>query len=150
MTFKILKMDTLKIIICSNICHADDNMSKNWRVTPLDGENKPPIIIKSKGDVETLGEPNDKTEVKKYSKPVFDPHEIIGKTFLTPTDVNGERMRATVIKCIEDHDKELAKDPNRKKFICSLNNDQYEEIMSYNEIMDHINNQDQDNTVWNF
>ena len=149
MTFKILKMDTLKVIICSNIHRADDDMSKNWRVAPLDGESKPPIIIKSKGDIETLDE-TDKPEVKKCSKPVFDPHEIIGKTFLKPTDNNGERMRATVIKCIEDHDKELAKDPDRKKFICSLNNDQYEEIMSYNEIMDHINDQDQENIVWKF
>ena len=58
MTFKILKMDTLKVIIRSNIRRADDDMSKNWRVAPLDGENKPPIIIKSKGDIETLGEIN--------------------------------------------------------------------------------------------
>ena len=150
MTFKILKMDTLKVIICSNICRADDNMSKNWRVESLDGENKPPIIIKSKGDTENFGEPDDDTGVKKYSKPAFDPHGIIGKTFLKHTDDNGERLRATVIKCIEDHDKDLAKDPNRKKFICSLNNDQYEEIMSYNEIMDHINDHDQDNVIWKF
>jgi hypothetical protein len=35
-------------------------------------------------------------------------------------------------------------------FVCSVNNDKYEEIMTYNQIMDHIEQLEEDTIVWRF
>ena len=37
------------------------------------------------------------------------------------------------------------------KFLCSVNNDQYEEVLSYNDILNHINiDKADDERVWQF
>jgi len=66
---------------------------------------------------------------------VIAPEDMIGRSFLSnPTDNgtidNGERHRAFIVRAIEDHDNNMAKDPARIKFLCSFNNDQYQEILA--------------------
>ena len=61
---------------------------------------------------------------------VIVPEDTIGWSFLSnPTDNrnidNGERHRAFILKEIEDHDNNMAKDPSRTKFLYSFNNYQY-------------------------
>jgi hypothetical protein len=51
---------------------------------------------------------------------------------------------------------ELFRQPGHVQFVCSVNDDDYEEILSYNEMMDYIEkdkqqHQDEDgNGFWNF
>jgi len=50
------------------------------------------------------------------------------------------------------HNKDLEQDEVLHKFRISINDDQYKEILSYNEVVDHFacHNNDSPNTVWKF
>jgi hypothetical protein len=65
---------------------------------------------------------------------------------------DGQRYRARIVQAIEDHDNELAQQADRFKFRISVNDDDYEEILSYNEMLDYITQQEnnQDAPVWKF
>jgi hypothetical protein len=96
--------------------------------------------------------------------PVIDPSELIGRTFLMDKE-DGQQHCARILnvideeeicKRISEHKRELFRHPGHVQFICSVNDDDYEEILSYNELMDYIEkdkqqHQDEDgNGFWNF
>jgi hypothetical protein len=104
-----------------------------------DGENLPPI-------------------------PVIDPSALISHTFLMDKQ-DGQRHHAQILNVIDEeeickrigkHECELFRQPGHVQFVCSVNDDDYEEILSYNELMDYIEkdeqqHQDEDgNGFWNF
>ena len=150
MTFKVLTDDTNKVIHRSNIRSAADPFSKNLRVDPVpaDGEAHVPPIIKSPRDRYTV---DDEGNVSEHCMPTFDPEALIGRTFLTlPREKDGHQFRARIVRAIEDHETSHMNDPDRLKFVCSINNDQFEEIMSYNDIMEFIEKEEANPTVWKF
>ena len=79
---------------------------------------------------------------------VIQPEDMIGRTFLGIHLDNGEQHRARIVKCIDNHRDKVESNPQRIKFLCSFNNDQYEDIMSYNDIIDHIEKNEDDSGVW--
>jgi len=152
MTYKILTDDTGKIICRSNIRSALDPSAPNLRLDLSNGEYKDKTHTSSK---EKVSIPNlDHDTYMKIIKSANDlrkdktmmfiaPEDMIGRSFLSnPTDNvtidNGERHRAFIVREIEDHDNKMAKDPARIKFLCSFNNNQYQEILAYNNIIRHI------------
>ena len=58
---------------------------------------------------------------------------LLGRSFLLPPEDNGEHHMAKIID-IDDH----GQPPEDIKFKLKINKDQAEEIMSYNQVMDHI------------
>ena len=93
--------------------------------------------------------PDDRGEVSQM--PTFRTSDLVGRTFLLPKDdKTGERFRARVISAIDEHENRLANDPERIKFLCSVNNDEYEAVMSYNDIMTHISDDEDELRVWKF
>jgi hypothetical protein len=96
--------------------------------------------------------------------PVIDPSELIGCTFLMDKQ-DGQQHCARILNVIDEeeickhigkHERELFRQPGHVQFVCSVNDDNYEEILSYNELMDYIEkdeqqHQDKDgNGFWNF
>ena len=63
---------------------------------------------------------------------------------------DGTRYRARIVRALEDKEHELEINPDRTKFLCTMNNEAFEDVMSYNEIMEHINKDQEDPTVWKF
>jgi hypothetical protein len=151
MTFKILTDDTRKIIFRSNVRSALDPTTKNRRLDPLDGEISNPII-KSRHDSNESGlDLNDGETQEYHHMPVFDSSDLIGKTFLMDPQEDGQLFRARIVRAIEDHDGATAHNPSRVKFLCSINDDESEEIIAYNEILNYIeNNESEGTTVWKF
>jgi len=83
--------------------------------------------------------------------PTFHPSDLVGRTFLLEPQGNGQRFRARIIKALKDHDVKLHQKPEHFKFCCSINDNQYEEILSYNEILNYIKQQDDDGMkIWKF
>ena len=84
--------------------------------------------------------------------PVFDPDDMVGRTFLLEPQEEGQRFRARIVRAIKEQDNELAQDPDKIKFLCSINEDQYEEILSYNDVLNHIKKvaDDEETVVWKF
>jgi hypothetical protein len=74
--------------------------------------------------------------------PLINFNDHIGCTFLMPPQEDGQQHRAHIIKAIDDHEKELQKD--RTKFLCYVNDDTSEEIISYNDLMNFLDNDGQE------
>jgi hypothetical protein len=103
---------------------------------------------------------------------IVDPQELLGRTFLMDTQedgqrfrcgfcirmlisrfhrVNGQRFHARIVECISDHESNVCRSDNHAKFQISVNVDEYEEIITYNKLMDFIEkNQENDTIVWQF
>ena len=90
---------------------------------------------------------NDDPNVERRSLVTIDPADLIGRTFLKDSEEDGQRFRAQIVKAILEEDKEHRNDPQYIKFICSTDGQTADEIFSYNEVLDHIerDNNDIDN-----
>jgi len=157
MTFKVLTDDTLKVIHRSNVRSALNPHDKNLRLDPLEPGDVATPIVKSRHDSADDGE-------ILPPMPIIDPSELIGRTFLMDKE-DGQRHRARILNVIDEeeickrldkHERELFRQPGHVQFVCSVNDDAYEEILSYNELMDYIEkdeqqHQDEDgNGLWKF
>ena len=70
--------------------------------------------------------------------PTFDPADLIGRTFLLPLEENGERHRAKITrKVVEIIDQENGHRIENINFILGIVNEKVEELISYNELLEH-------------
>ena len=185
MTYKILTIDTKKIIHRSGVRTALDPTIPNLRADLFDGETDAPIkrFIKSKNDgsddptgpmvvMEPYEHDYDSGEDLEFTESgpnvlgngtmddisaddntgndAVPTPDIIGKTFLMEPRDDGQRFRARIVEAIEQHEEQQRQHPKHQKFRCSVNNDQYEEIFGYNEIVQFIEQDDDDTTVWKY
>ena len=82
--------------------------------------------------------------------PLINPVDLVGRYFLKDTE-DGQRLRFKIVKALEAYEEDLGKDSSRREFICTTNDDQVEEILSYNEILELIEDQkDEDTAEWHF
>jgi hypothetical protein len=164
MTYKILTDDTHRIIHRSNIRSAADPNARNLRLDPLNDE--PPEIIQSlrkaspaldHGEDSSLHSsmgPTDENPERPSTRDdtvIVDPQELLGCTFLMDTQEDGQRFRARIVEYISDHESNVRRSDDHVKFRISVNEDEYKEIITYNELMDFIEkNQENDAIVWRF
>jgi hypothetical protein len=76
--------------------------------------------------------------------------DIIGCSFLLDPEADGQRFRAKVVEKIESMDHELENDKDRIKYLCVLNDDEREEIMTYNQILDCLNRDAENAVLWRY
>jgi len=83
--------------------------------------------------------------------PTFHPSDLVGQTFLLDQQDDSQCFCARIIQAIKEHDNVLSQNPTHFKFCCSINDDQYEEVLLYNKILSFIEQQDEDGTkIWKF
>jgi hypothetical protein len=118
----------------SNLGSAKKSSNPNLCLDPLDGENlsQSPQIVKSVQD--------NAEDICDQVKPMiyFDTGDLVGQTFLMEEDDDGLRFRARIIEVLDDHEKNVANNPVLEKFKCLAGEDDFEEILSYNKEMQHI------------
>ena len=78
--------------------------------------------------------------------PTFDPSDLIGRTFPLPPEENGERHRAKVTRqVVEIIDQDNGQRVENINFILDIGNGKVEELISYNQLLEHLENaQDHD------
>ena len=78
--------------------------------------------------------------------PTFDPSALIGRTFLLPPEENGERHRTKVTRqVVEIIDQANGQRIEIINFILDIGNGKVEELISYNQLLEHLENaQDHD------
>jgi hypothetical protein len=77
--------------------------------------------------------------VATFDPSLFDPDALIGRTFLLDEQVeNGHRLRARMVKLVEDHERRVENNPARLKFVLSMNGDKSEDVITYNELMEYL------------
>ena len=73
--------------------------------------------------------------------PTFDPSDLIGRTFLLPPEENGERHRAKVTRqVVEIIDQDNGQRVENTNFILDIGNGKVEELISYNQLLEHLEN----------
>ena len=76
--------------------------------------------------------------------PIFDPTNLVGRTFLIDPQER-KWYRTKILEALVESEEELAKHHDLIKFVCSVNDYMYEEILTYNEILEYITkNKEQD------
>jgi hypothetical protein len=160
MTYKILTDDTRWIIHHSNIRSVADPNARNLCLDPLNEE--PPEVIQplqkaspasDHGEDFSLHsmEPADESPECPSTGDnmvIVDPQELLGHTFLMDTQEDGQRFRARIVECISDHESNVRRSDDHVKFRISVNEDKYEETITYNELLDFIEkNQENDAIV---
>ena len=158
MTFSILNTTTNKVINRSSVRPAGDPVSPNLRLDPLTtpevvtSRHLPSTLEHSK-ETSASAEPNapdDHATSSTHPMPILDPNDLVGRTFLIPQE-DGQRLRARIVKAIDDYEGDLQRDSSRMKFICSTKDDTVEDVFTYNKILDHINvSEDDDLIEWKF
>jgi hypothetical protein len=81
---------------------------------------------------------------------VFNPQDLTGWSFLMDKQSDGQRPRATITQLLEDHESKLEENPTRIKFKLSLNNDQKEDIITYNKMLEYITKDKESDVTWKF
>jgi hypothetical protein len=158
MTYMILNEQTLKVIYRSNVRpHSDDD--PNLRAALIDGENSDDTptqnFVRSRSELMANGETGNGENINVSDsedfatpQPIAEIDELIGRSFLTEPAEDGTRSRATIIKAVDDLQADLERDPERRKFICSIGKEEAEEVFTYNQVLEHLEN-DKD-FVWKF
>ncbi|OEU21625.1 hypothetical protein FRACYDRAFT_167569 [Fragilariopsis cylindrus CCMP1102] len=149
MTYKIISDTTGNEICRSAIRTARDNTMKNLREDPneylLGKEFEFPL--KDENGNAILGD--DGKPLVAIAPP---PSDLVGRVFLTKPDERGEVNRARVVELIKDFEGKVEKDMNLIKFKLNYDHSSQEDIMSYNEILDYIEREqnNEDGHHWKF
>ena len=141
----VLTADTLRVIPRSQLrpCTDDD---KNLRVDPPDGEENQddkPVKPVVQSAFETAPElvQGDNTDTSPDAspavdplpgtspdRPVFNPEDLIGKTFLLDPNEDGTVNRARIVELLEDFESKLDDNPTRIKFKIAVSKDKLDDI----------------------
>ena len=122
--------------------HSEDKISSGSPLGHSEGSSSkqktPTVFIMSKDEENPSGS---------KLMPTFDPTDFIGRsrTFLLPPEENGERHRAKVTrKVVEIIDQENGHRVEIFNFILDIGNGKVEELISYNELHEHLENTQDD------
>ena len=85
-----------------------------------------------------------------HPKRLFLIHHVIGHIFIVPPKEDRQKFRVSIVKIIDYHETKLTQDQVHTHFVGSVNDDQYEDNMSYNYIINRIAKKEDDGIVWKF
>ena len=155
-TFKVFKDESHKIIFWSNARLSNDTINSNLLIDPA----TIPTIVKSMQDVfaddDTVSTaPSTTHDYGNYQgaspMPIIENSDLVGRSFLTSAPEDNQRLGTKMFKALDARQEDLKDGPAIKEFVVTANEDTVEKIMSCNEILDHAQNQnDQDPIAWSF
>ena len=85
---------------------------------------------------------------KQDNSPASNPSDLVGRTFLMKPAEDGTRWRARIVQATEDHETEV--DKERLKFEVSINDDEFEDIVSHHDVSEHIEHDEDTDALWKF
>jgi hypothetical protein len=99
------------------------------------------------GDNSTIPHVQDNGKEKSHCKlPVIDPDNWIGCTYLMDEEEDGSQYHAHIICAVKDHNQ-----LDCMKFVVSVNDDEFKDIVTYNELMDYFGKaEDESGQLWKF
>ena len=157
MTFSILNVATNKVVSRSNVRLVDETTSPNLRINTLTtpgvvtSRHFALVYLKNDEEAPVITEdeaPNAFNSSPNHMIPITYPHDLVGRNFLMSQE-DSQRLRSRIVKAIDDQ--QIKRDSERLKFICSTKYDIVEDLFTYNETLNHINNSENDDLVeWKF
>ena len=73
--------------------------------------------------------------------PTIDPEDLIGRSFNLPPvapNSNSPAQRATILELVNQYEQDLHSNPDHVKFRCKVGNDVYKDLISYNQILEYL------------
>jgi hypothetical protein len=150
MTYKILTGDTLKVIHRSRIklAEVDPNLRLDEPTgtdTAPDPDIQPTEHHPGGNHVDDItpeediiwGRPAEHT-----STAIIDSNDIIGRSYLQEPEEDGTRHRLRIIAKLDEHDANIANDPTMIRFRATNDQETYEEIVTYRQILDKLDYED--------
>jgi hypothetical protein len=132
LTWRVLTAETNKVINLSVLRPEEPNL----RAELLSGEdvNTVPIVHSREYDdtIQNADQPTTPSADHSSTAPLIDAEDLIGRTFLLDKREYGQRFRARIVKLIDDHSSTIHDNKKRMKFLLSVNDDESEEIITYN------------------
>jgi hypothetical protein len=108
-----------------------------------------PLKDRSSMDNSTLAStPTDEVNAESPPSPIFNPADLIGRTFLMDEQGDGQKFRGRIVELIEDHESKLEDNPTRIKFRVSVNEEKAEEIITYNKMLEYITKDEESDIQW--
>ena len=95
----------------------------------------------------------DREENQQPTKPLLNIpiDDLVGRSYLLPAEEDGTQDRATVIKVHDDHKKVLANEPEMVKLRLKVNDDEYDELMAYDDFKNFIDKKFvNDEGIWTY
>ena len=73
---------------------------------------------------------------------------IVSQAFLMKEYDDGQCFRVKIVEALDQHLAGLAKEPDKLQFRCTINDNHFEEILSYHQIMDHSEADHMEAMMW--
>lgn len=151
--------DNLPVFFDRNITAPDSEDGENEAdidlTSPIDGDTNesaelsydeatyPPKVITSRYD-------HTEDNVDLPPMPIINPVDLVGRTSLLDQQEDGQKFIAHIVEAINSHEDKVQNHPELLKFKCSINNDEFEDIMAYNDIVYHIYVHQESDVVWKY
>jgi hypothetical protein len=127
-------------VIHRSLIHTADTSDPNLCVELLGGESEADItpVIHSHHDdmLHDLKQPSTKDSVESTVPPIINPEVLIGSTFLLNEQDDGQQFRDRIVKLIDDRTSQLENDKDWMRICLSLDEDAWEEVNTYNQLLD--------------
>ena len=94
--------------------------------------------------------PDDGERVSPPMDVLVSPEDLVGRTLLMDPEPDGQRFCTNIIEMIDKHNNELNKDPEQLKFFCKMDQDGREELLTYHQILDHLDRNAENPVVWKY
>jgi hypothetical protein len=131
----------------SNVRSASDPSCPNHRLS-IDGETDTSDTNKSFQKSFIQSKFDNMESTVQLTLPSYNPRELIGRSFLDEPNEDGQQHWVRVTKAIADHMETLDKHPDKVKFLLEkLSTGQYEKIVTYNEVLQYMNEHHDENNV---
>ena len=70
--------------------------------------------------------------------PIIHPEELVGYTLNITTQDDGQSLHIHIVEAIKDHQNNVDELSTNVQFKCSINKDIYEDILTYNQILEYM------------
>ena len=132
----------------------DDDVGEPTKFIYLRDDGEMPISVWKKYEFilcDKLREPRLDKEGKSIVVIGLLPEDLVQRVFLIKPNKRGDIKRARIIELINKFDDDLEADPTRHKLKIAFENDEsgFGDIMSYNDILDYVERQHNDEDVDN-
>jgi hypothetical protein len=148
MTFQVLSKTTRKIIFRSNVHSVSTSGCPNYRLSTdgeLDKDDYLSDDIPSKNIIQSAY--NNLLDPPTTAPPtlVFQCSDLIDRSFLDSPCEDGTQHWVRITKAIADHIDTVNKHPDKVKFLLESSTGQYEKILTYLEVLNFLNDEDDHN-----
>jgi len=130
----------------------NSNSSQNYDDEEDNGQAEVGLDESSEGNSEESSEGQDIAlpDLQFRRGPTIDIESIIGRTYLSQPDEEGNRVRMRITEAIDEQDNEANNDPAMRRFRAANDDATVEDIIQYNQILEHLEPEDGQDNMWKF